>query len=294
MKEMSGVACVSCGQPLTGRFCVQCGERALAQDEFTLRHFLADTFHDVTNVDAKLYRTLWLLVRRPGLLTIEYLRGRRVPYLRPIQLFLLCSLVYFLVQPVTGFSGFNTHLTGQMSGQFYSQPLEIRRRVEEQLTERNATLEDYSAAFDRRSSIYARTLTPVLIPLLSVAAALILAGKRRPLASHVVFVTHFLAWQLLFVMSAFLLLLSMFSPRIQGFFEWAASAGMPGANLLAYIILEFGSLVLVLPYLYFAIRAVYGTGRLAGAGAALALTVLFLPAIVGYRFLLFWLTVLTV
>jgi Protein of unknown function (DUF3667) len=238
-----GVTCVSCGQPLTGKYCAQCGERALAQDEYTLRRFLAETFHDVSSVDAKLYRTLRLLVRRPGLLTVEYLQGRRVPYLRPIQLFLLANLVYFVIQPLTGYSGFNTNLVGHMQGQFYSQPLEIRSRVEQRVAQQGSTFENYEAAFNRRSSLYARSLTAVLIPLFSLAVAVMFAAKRRPLANHLIFATHFMAWQLLVVMSAFLLLLRVIQPYLSASFERASSAGLPGAGFLSYLILEFGSLL---------------------------------------------------
>ena len=184
MSEVAGTLCVSCGALLNGTYCAQCGERALAPDEYSLRRFTAETFRDVTNADAKLYRSFWLLIRKPGLLTLEYLRGKRVAYLRPLQLFLLANLVYFVVQPQTGFSGFNTALVGQIDGQFYSRTFALRERVEQTVAERNTTFEDYSTEFNRRSSVYARSLTVVLVPFFGLALALVFAAKRRPLTSH--------------------------------------------------------------------------------------------------------------
>jgi hypothetical protein len=37
------------------------------------------------------------LVRRPGQLTLEFLEGRRARYISPLRLYLMCSLVYFVV-----------------------------------------------------------------------------------------------------------------------------------------------------------------------------------------------------
>ena len=294
MSEEAGTLCVSCGHALNGRYCVHCGERALAPDEFLLRRFVADAAHDITSADAKLYRSFWLLIRRPGLLTLEYLRGKRVVYLRPIQLFLLANLVYFVVQPYTGFSGFNTALQGQWHGQFYSQAFHIRERVEQRIAERGTTVDSYATEFNRRSSIYARTLTAIFIPLFGLAAALVFAARRRPLASHFVFATHFLAWHLLVVMSAFLFLLAVLMPYLNAFFEWGSAVGLPGLGFLEVLVKEFGSLLIMVPYLYLALKVVHGTGRLSSALGALALTVLMIVAMVLYRLLLFWVTFATV
>ena len=233
-------------------------------------------------------------MRRPGLLTLEYLRGRRVPYLRPIQLFLLTNLVYFLVQPLSGYSGFNTTLAGQMDGQFYSQSLAVRRRVEQRVSQQNVSLESYEAAFNRRSSIYARSLTAVLIPLFSLALAALFAAWRKPFAQHVVFATHFVAWQLLVVMSGFLLALRLAAPYLSALFESGTRLGVPGMAFLSVLILEFGSVLVLVPYLYFAVATVYRSGRFVSAIMALTLTITLLPVVLVYRFLLFWLTFKTV
>lgn len=57
-----------------------------------------DTFG---TIDGKLVRTVALLVTRPGALTVEWLRGRRAPYLRPINLYLTVSAAYFAVLATT-------------------------------------------------------------------------------------------------------------------------------------------------------------------------------------------------
>jgi uncharacterized protein DUF3667 len=294
LADEASTLCASCGQTLQGKYCSRCGERALVRDEYSLRRFLVDATRDISNGDAKLYRTLWLLVRRPGQLTTEFLRGSRVNYLRPVQLFLLANLVYFVIQPRTGFAGFNTHLTLQMDDQFYSEALHIRQQVEQRIAQRNITFSDYNTAFNTRSSLYARSLTVLMVPLLGLALALVFAGKRKPLAAHLVFATHFMAWQLLVVFSAFLFVLSMMAPYVGWLFDWASRAGMPGIPFVRFALFEMGSLLVILPYLFWAVRRVYAVGRVFGGVATFLLAALLLVVIVTYRFLLFWLTFATV
>jgi hypothetical protein len=45
--------------------------------------------------DGKLFATFRTLVARPGTLTTEYLAGRRISYLSPLRLYILCSVLYF-------------------------------------------------------------------------------------------------------------------------------------------------------------------------------------------------------
>jgi hypothetical protein len=56
----------------------------------------AELLDSLAGWDGKIPTTLWLLVRRPGQLTAEFLAGRRVRYLRPLRLFLLASVVLLL------------------------------------------------------------------------------------------------------------------------------------------------------------------------------------------------------
>lgn len=51
----------------------------------------------MTHVDSRLWRTLWSLVARPGFLTREYISGRQVRYLPPVQLYLVLSVGFFLL-----------------------------------------------------------------------------------------------------------------------------------------------------------------------------------------------------
>jgi len=54
-----------------------------------------DAWHILTHVDARLWRTLGLLLARPGELTVAFFGGRRARYLPPFRLYLVVSLLFF-------------------------------------------------------------------------------------------------------------------------------------------------------------------------------------------------------
>lgn len=98
----AGERCANCGQPLGGRFCSACGQEARDPARIPLRELFHDWLGDLFTFDARIFRTLGPLVRRPGLLTNEYLAGRRARYVPPLRLFVFVSLVMFLVLGLIG------------------------------------------------------------------------------------------------------------------------------------------------------------------------------------------------
>jgi hypothetical protein len=53
-------------------------------------------------LEGKLGRTLVSLLRRPGELTSEFMRGRRVPFVEPLRLYLTMSLIFFALIKLCG------------------------------------------------------------------------------------------------------------------------------------------------------------------------------------------------
>lgn len=89
--------CLNCGAPLgDARYCPRCGQQA-REPVPSVRGLFHQYFDDVLSLDSRILRTLRLLFLRPGILTREYLEGRRVRYVRPLRLYLVSSLFFFLV-----------------------------------------------------------------------------------------------------------------------------------------------------------------------------------------------------
>jgi len=90
------LVCANCGAALSGEYCTACGQRH-EPHVHALAHFAGEAFESITHADSRLWRTLWFLLSRPGFLTREFFEGRRIRYLPPFRLYLVISLLFFLV-----------------------------------------------------------------------------------------------------------------------------------------------------------------------------------------------------
>jgi hypothetical protein len=92
--------CGNCGAELAGAFCHVCGQKATGPD-ISLHDFFHEAFHEFAHLDGKIVQTLRLLLTKPGLLTREFLSGRRARYVSPLRLYLTCSLLFFALAAFT-------------------------------------------------------------------------------------------------------------------------------------------------------------------------------------------------
>ena len=92
--------CLNCGTDLVGPHCHQCGQRGHVHR--TISAFLHDLVHGVLHFEGKAWRTLPMLLFRPGKLTREYVRGKRASYISPIALFLFMVLLAFATVSLAG------------------------------------------------------------------------------------------------------------------------------------------------------------------------------------------------
>jgi hypothetical protein len=92
------LVCSNCGTPLSGEYCVACGQRHEPHIH-SMAHFAGEAFESITHADSRLWRTMWFLLAKPGRLTREFFDGRRAAYLPPFRLYLVISLAFFLIGP---------------------------------------------------------------------------------------------------------------------------------------------------------------------------------------------------
>jgi hypothetical protein len=91
------ILCANCGAEMAGDYCHRCGQKKVDRHDFSVKHFFGHLIHEVTHLDGnKIIKTLVALLFRPGLLTAEYLAGRKGTYLNPIRIYLTFSALYFL------------------------------------------------------------------------------------------------------------------------------------------------------------------------------------------------------
>jgi hypothetical protein len=88
--------CLNCGEVLRGQHCSHCGQHAQVR-VLSMWGLVKDVIGDILDVDSRVWRTLWPLAFRPGVLTQDYLRGRRARYTPPFRMYLVLSLVFFVL-----------------------------------------------------------------------------------------------------------------------------------------------------------------------------------------------------
>jgi hypothetical protein len=92
--------CLNCGAIVAGRFCQRCGQRH-DPHVHTVRHFLREATEDLTHADSRVWSTLFALLFKPGFLTREFFAGKRARYLPPVRLYLVVSVLMFLMVSLT-------------------------------------------------------------------------------------------------------------------------------------------------------------------------------------------------
>jgi hypothetical protein len=128
----------------------------------SMRTMIMDLLDDEFVINSRLPRTLFALFFRPGHLTAEHVNGRIVRYLRPFKLYLVSSVIFFLL--LSFFSlralreaelefGGGSDARGQASsvGSVDSAMVEVRRILDDPAVTgaRRAALEESLRAFGR-------------------------------------------------------------------------------------------------------------------------------------------------
>jgi hypothetical protein len=258
-------------------FCSQCGEAFLEPRELTLRGLAHRFFQAVTSIDSRLIRTSWYLLRRPGTLTLAYMNGPRKPYIAPFQLFLLANVLFFAVQSLTGTNVLGAALDSHLHEQDWSAL--AQSLLAQRLARTHTSIELYAPVFDTAVVVNAKSLIILMAVPFSLLLPLAYFRNRLPYSAHVVFSLH---------LYTFLLLLFSVAVLIATADVALGGGGLKSArvdNVLTVI-----NLLACATYLYFATGAVYAARGAMRVVKAATLAIAVGAIVLGYRFLVFLIT----
>ena len=88
--------CLNCNEELRGEYCYKCGQKGTEID-VPLGEVIQEFLRDELKIDARLGHTITPLLFKPGLLTADYIAGRRVRYVPPLRMYVFISLVMFFL-----------------------------------------------------------------------------------------------------------------------------------------------------------------------------------------------------
>lgn len=212
--EIQSSTCASCGTPLAGPYCSQCGEERFTPEKRTVRYFFGHVVGtELLNFDGKLLRTFTPLFARPGFLTAEYALGRRRLYLHPFRILLIAIVAYVFSTFGTGIGGFTlgsgsfklsivpTILAGSSAGAAVDRI--DRYEIIERMLEAKAGVPVESVP-DDLDDRFTATLTTLATPLSFAVVVLfgmllyLLFNRQRPhFVDHLVFALHYYGFALI-------------------------------------------------------------------------------------------------
>lgn len=236
--------CLNCGRALAGPYCSACGQKD-ATRILPLGHLLHDLVHELIHVDHHIFRTLWLLLSRPGLLTVEYLEGRRSRHLPPFRLYLITSFVLFLVLGAltprwlkmnnSGKGGTTqaTLVVGDGTAAKKHDPSsknKIPTPFEQKLNQGAKKAAEHPGEFFAHVLALLPKVLFILLPLFGVLLKLLYLRRRVLYAAHLIFALHLHTVAFL----AFLVSLGLgFVPGLGGWNALVVFLGLPIYTLLA-------------------------------------------------------------
>lgn len=276
--------CSNCLAPLNGAYCASCGQRQLDLDQ-PFRELTGEAMESFLSFDARILRTLGPLIRRPGLLTVEFLAGRRARYVHPFKLYFAFSVALFLGLAISGYSviqigesedvvtGVQFEISDEEKGDDGAE-VSVEPSFLERVLGPVAELAENDP--DRLNRIFTDRLAKSIILLVPVFALLLLALYRgRRYVAHLVFSLHLHSFAFLALVVGLVIDLAVRAPE----------ESRPG-NGLAVLVIAI--------YTFLALRRVCGQGRFITVIKMLILLLGYLVALIVTMILTLALTVVTV
>ncbi|HEV7701405.1 MAG TPA: DUF3667 domain-containing protein [Pyrinomonadaceae bacterium] len=236
------------------------------REDYSLRTFFSHAIHEIFHFDAKVFRSLGPLIARPGFLTVEYFSPRRSQYLKPLQLFILVNVVFFLMK----------------SGGIFHYELAVYEReyaglIAAKIAASGLTREVYEAIFNTSMHFQQKSYIILLVPLFALVMKLLY--PRRYYVEHLVFALNFFSLVLIF------LLLAPVPLKLANLFNINVPAGD--------VMLGLAILVFCGGYLFPGLRRVYGQGIPITIAKTAVLAASVVPLILLYRAVLFFVVLYT-
>jgi hypothetical protein len=196
--------CANCSTELQGKFCYKCGEKQVDPDrDFSALHFFKETLESLTHLDSKILRTFWCALAKPGMLTAEFIAGRRTPYVKPIPLFFISGIIFYLIFPTvsTFYSNPDDMNNGYRTGSWaansfhYDTPSLIAQKAAALNIDPEVLVQKVRTEV---AASRAKAYLFVIIPFLGAFFWLLFYRQQPWLVPHLIFALH---WLVFFILS---------------------------------------------------------------------------------------------
>lgn len=268
-----GEECPSCGARLKGKFCHKCGEKKVKVKDFAIHRYSRQMFSHATHLDFKVLTTLGILISKPGQLSVEFMEGRRINRMKPLQLLLLLNLVFFFFYKSTDVFAPQLKYVLQsrtvlMDGSLLKERLAFVQEKKQLGFDETVLLMDIKITQNAKAFLY------LFVPVLALFLQPLYFRRYRYYICQLIFATHWFAFLLVFF--------GIILPVFMIFFH------LKGIPLLTM------ALILLMPYTFLALKRFYREN----VGWTAVKCVLFLAAFsivyLVYRNFILWLSFILV
>lgn len=180
---MSSIAtahtCKSCGHNFEGIYCNVCGEKVLVPSDRSFKKFINTILAAITFADSKIFKTLRLIITRPGFVSKEMADGRTVNYLKPLSLFFVLNLVYFFFPVIQLFNAsLNTQLLSPLSGIY-------QNIIARKIVSMHLDVASFSLIYNLKTTGFAKLMVMVFVVIASLPLNLFYFKRNRYFTDHV-------------------------------------------------------------------------------------------------------------
>lgn len=250
MNAASSRICKNCNQPLLGSYCHYCGEKVVEESDFHFKTLVGESLGNIFNVDSKIFKSFYFLLLKPGRLTANYVEGIRKPFMKPIQLFLVINVLFFLLLT-------QADILRIPSKYYFFNEKSISLTEMSQQT--GISEVDLKHNFDTDSANYSKAAVIILIPFFSLVLMLVNFKKELFFGKHIIFAMHYFSFFL--ISCVLLIVLSRFGN---------------GVIQMALVVVNF-------IYLFFAIKTFYADTSWVSVLKSVIVLILFFSIILLYR-----------
>ncbi|PWK19013.1 DUF3667 domain-containing protein [Xanthomarina spongicola] len=182
---MNNESCKNCSVQLVGKFCHNCGEKVVEKTDFSLKTLLHQFVDGVFNIDSKVYKTFIHLLFKPGILTIRYIEGIRKPFMKPIQVFLIANVLFFLLLTQADIL--------RIPAKYYFNSGK-NLNIEKKMVATGSTETELVQSYDRVSTNISKSAVVLIVPVLAIAFWVLFYQTRFLFGMHLIFAMHYLSF----------------------------------------------------------------------------------------------------
>ena len=97
-REFRSEVCLNCQHSIdvSDQYCSNCGQRN-SNKKLSLSDLIKEFFAGIFSYDSRLRKTIGAIFTRPGKITLDYIRGKRIKYVNPFRFFISVAIIFFLI-----------------------------------------------------------------------------------------------------------------------------------------------------------------------------------------------------